>query len=117
MQTGNTSYIYKNHLDKACFQHDVAYGRYKDLTKREESDKVLRDKAFQIASNTSKIDLFSKYAWFVPLKDKKGVIIVNASQSTLNNSKRKPNKVWVNHSSKFCNNSFKEWLKGNNIEM
>ena len=51
MQTGNTNYIYKNDLDKACFQHDIAYGKYKDLTKRTESDKVLRDKALKIASN------------------------------------------------------------------
>ena len=41
MQTGNTNYIYKNDLDKACFQHDMAYRKYKDLTKRTESDKVL----------------------------------------------------------------------------
>ena len=52
MQTGNTIYIYKNDLDKVCFQHDVAYGKYKDLTKRTESGKVLRDKAFKIASNS-----------------------------------------------------------------
>ena len=51
MQKGNTNYIYKNDLDKACFQHDIAYGKYKDLTKRTESDKVLRDKALKIASN------------------------------------------------------------------
>ena len=51
MHTGNTNYIYKNDLDKACFQHDMAYGKYKDLTKRTQSDKVLRDKAFEIASN------------------------------------------------------------------
>ena len=41
------------------------------------------------------IDLFSKYAWFVPLKDKKGVSIVNAFKNFLNSSKRKPNKIWV----------------------
>ena len=51
METGNTDYIYKNDLDKACFQHDMAYGKYKGLTKRRESDKVLRDKAFEIARN------------------------------------------------------------------
>ena len=51
MQTGSTDYIYKNGLDKACFRHDMAYGNYKDLTKRTKSDKVLRDKAFEIASN------------------------------------------------------------------
>ena len=51
METGNTNYIYKNDLDKPCFQHDMAYGKYKGLTKRRESDKVLRDKAFEIARN------------------------------------------------------------------
>ena len=51
MQTGNTDFIYKNELDKACFQHDMAYGKSKDLIKRTQSDKVLRDKAFKIASD------------------------------------------------------------------
>ena len=50
MQTGNTDFIYKNELDKACFQHDMAYGKSKDLAKRTQSDKVFRDKAFKIAS-------------------------------------------------------------------
>ena len=50
-ETGDTSYIYKNELDKACFQHDMAYGDFKDLTKRTAADKVLRDKAFIIASD------------------------------------------------------------------
>ena len=51
MQTGNTDFLYKNELDKACFQHDMAYGKLKDLAKRTQSDKVLRDKAFRIASD------------------------------------------------------------------
>ena len=51
MQTGDTNYIYKNDLDKACFQHDMAYGKYKDLDRRTHSDKVLKDKAFEIANN------------------------------------------------------------------
>ena len=51
MQTGNTDFIYKNELDKACFQHDMAYGKTKDLVKRTQSDKVLEGKAFQIASD------------------------------------------------------------------
>ena len=53
MKTGNTDFIYKNDFDKACFQHDMAYGESKDLVRRTESDKVLRDKAFEIASNPS----------------------------------------------------------------
>ena len=51
MPTGNTDFIYKNELDKACFQHDMAYGKSKDLVKRTQSDKVLKDKAFKIASD------------------------------------------------------------------
>ena len=49
--TGDTNYIYKNELDKACCQHDMAYGDFKDFAKRTASDKVLKDKAFNIAKN------------------------------------------------------------------
>ena len=50
-ETGDTDNIYKNEVDKAYFQHDMAYGDFKDLKKRTIADKVLRDKAFKIASN------------------------------------------------------------------
>ena len=50
-ETGDTSYIYKNEWDKACFQHDMAYGDFKELAKRTAADKVLRDKGFKIASD------------------------------------------------------------------
>ena len=50
IQNGNTNFIYKNELDKPCFQHDMAYGKSKDLAKGNQSDKVLRNKAFKIAS-------------------------------------------------------------------
>ena len=197
-ETGDTSYIYKNKLDKAYFQHDMTYGDFKDLAKRTAADKVLRDKAFKIASdqkydgyqrglasmvykffnkkssgsglankentqlvnelhkpiirkfnkrkvhssfkdNTWGVDLanmqllskfnkgfrfllcviniFSKYAWVVPLKDKKGISIVNAFQIILKESNRKPNKIWVDKGSDFYNTSFKKWLRDNNIEM
>ena len=49
MQTGNTDFIYRNELDKGCFQQDMAHGKSKDLARRTQSDKVLRDKAFKIA--------------------------------------------------------------------
>ena len=189
----------KMNLDKACFQHDMAYGDFKDLAKRIAADKVLRDKAFKIASDKkydgyqrglasmahkffdkktkgsriannkeniqlanelhkpiirkfekrkvyssfrdniwgvdladvqllSKfnkgfrfllcvIDIFSKYAWVIPLKDKKRISIVNAFQKILKESNRKPNKIWVDKGSEFYNNSFKKWLKDNDIEM
>ena len=195
MQTG---YIYKNDLGKACFQHDMTYGEYKDLTKRTQSDKVSKDEAFEVASNPNYdgyerrlavivykfsdkksrgsgvnvtqnqqlanelhkpiirkrnrrrvyssfkdniwgvdladmqliskyskknryllcvIDLFGKYAWVVPLKDKKGIAIVNAFRSILDSSKCKPNKIWFDQGSEFNNSSFKKWLKVNGIEM
>ena len=48
-ETGDSRYIYQNELDKACFQHDMAYGDFKDLNRRTFADKVLRDKEFNIA--------------------------------------------------------------------
>ena len=63
------------------------------------------------------IDIFSKYAWVIPLKDKKGISIVNAFQIILKESNRKPNKIWVDKGSEFYNNSFKKWLQDNNIVM
>ena len=188
-ETGDTDYIYKNELDKACFQHDMAYGDFKDLAKRTIADKILRDKAFKIVSDQkydgyqrglasmvykffdkksqgsgvnneikeniqlakelhkpiirnfkkrtvysrfrdniwgadladiqliSKfnkgfrfslcvIDIYIKYAWVIPLKDKKGISIVNAFQKILDDSDRKPNKTWVDKGSQFYNNSF-----------
>ena len=194
MRTGNTDFIYKNELDKACFQHDMAYGKSKDLVKRTQSNKV---KAFKTSSNPKydgyqrglasmvykffdkkssgrgitngsnyqlanelhkpiikkfkkrkvhssfrgnvwgvdladmqslskfnkeikyllcAIDLFSKYAWVIPLKDVKGTSIVNAFQKIIS-KERKPNKIWVDQGSEFYNQSFKDFLKINNIEM
>ena len=63
------------------------------------------------------IDIFSKYAWIIPLKDKKGISIVNAFQIILKESNRKPNKIWVDKGSEFYNNSFKKWLQDNDIVM
>ena len=63
------------------------------------------------------INIFRKYAWVVPLKDKKGVSFVYAFQKILDDSNRKPNKIWVNKGSEFYNNSFKKRLKDNDIEM
>ena len=48
-KTGDSRYIYQNELDKACFQRDMAYGDFKDSTKRTVSDKILRDKSFNVA--------------------------------------------------------------------
>ena len=56
------------------------------------------------------IDIFSKYAWVIPVKDKKSISIVNAFQKILYDSKRKPIKIWVDKGSEFYNNSLKKWL-------
>ena len=62
------------------------------------------------------IDLFSKYAWVIPLKDKKGTSIVNAFKKKIS-EKRKPNKIWVDQGSEFYNNAFKKILEINNTEI
>ena len=62
------------------------------------------------------IDLLSKYAWVVPLKDKKGMTIVNAFQKIISKG-RKPNKIWIDQGHEFYNKLFKRCLKINNIEM
>ena len=198
MQTRDTDFIYRNELEKACFQHDMVYGKSKDLTKRIQSYKVLRDKVFKIASDPKydryqrgiasmvykffdkkssgngfetepnyqlsnelrrqiirkfkrrkvysflrerqylgcyladiqslskynkgikyllcAIDLFSKYAWVFPLKDKRGISIANAFQKIVSKG-RKPNKIWVDQGGEFTNNLFKSFLKIDNIKM
>ena len=63
------------------------------------------------------IDLFSKYAFVAPVKDKKGVSIVNAFQSILDKSERKTNKIWVDQGSEFYNHNSKKWLANNDITM
>ena len=195
-RTGDTRYIYRNELDKACFQHDSAYADHKDLKNRTQSDKVLRDKAYDIASNPEydgyqrglasmvykffdkkstaepsslermgsgiardrssilaeelhkpiikkfdkrkvysqfkdntwgvdladmqslsrknkgikyllcAIDLYSKYAFVIPLKGKKGISIVSAFDKIIKQSNRKPNKIWVDQGGEFYNNVF-----------
>ena len=188
-QSGDTCYIYRNELDKPCFQHHSAYADHKDLINRTKSDKVLRDKAYDIASNPEydgyqrclasmvykffdkksmgsgakklkdsssiladelhkpvikksnkrkvysqfkdniwgvdladmqslsrknkgikyllwAIDLYSKYAFVIPLKGKKEISIVNTFDKIIKQSKRKPNKIWVDQESEFYNNNF-----------
>ena len=79
MQPGNSDFIYKDELDKACFRHDMAYGKSKDLAKRTKSDKVLRDKAFKIASDP-KYDAYQRelasmvYKFFDKKSSGKGIV-------------------------------------------
>ena len=63
------------------------------------------------------IDLFSTYAFVVPLKDQKADTITNPFQSILDKPKRKPNEIWVDHGSEFYKSVFKKWLKDNDISM
>ena len=204
-RTSDARHIYRNELDKACFQHDSTYADHKDLINRTKSDNVLRDKACDIASNPEydgyqrglagmvykffdkksmgsgiattgpsalarsssiladelhkpiinkfnkrkvysqfkdniwgvdladmqslsrknksinyllrAIDLYSKYAFVIPLKDKKGISIVNVFNKIIKQSERKPNKIWVDQGGEFYNNVFKKWLSDNDIIM
>ena len=61
--------------------------------------------------------MYSKYAFFIPLKDKKGISIVNAFNKIIKPSRKKPNKIWVDQGGEFYNNVFKKWLSDNNIIM
>ena len=63
------------------------------------------------------IDIFPKYAWFIPLKGEKGVAITNSFQNILKESNRKPNKIWVDKWSEFYARLMKSWLEKNAIEM
>ena len=93
MQTGKTNFIYENELDKACFQHDMAYGKSKDLRKRTQSDKVSKDKAFKIANNPN-YDGYQRglasmvYKFFD--KKSKGSGIINEPNYQLANELHKP---------------------------
>ena len=81
-KTGDTSYIYKNELDKACFQHDMAYADFKDLARRAASDKVLREKVFNIAKNP-KYDGYQRGLASIVYKffDKKSALLSDKSVS------------------------------------
>ena len=63
------------------------------------------------------IDLHSKHAFVFPLKDKKGISIVNAFNKIIKKSNRKPNKIWVDQGGEFYNNVFEKWLSDNDINM
>ena len=86
MQTGDTNFIYKNELDKAFFQHDMVYGKTKDLVKRTQSDKVLKDKAFKIASDP-KCDGYQRGLTSMVYKffDKKSALLNKSSGSGIVN--------------------------------
>ena len=64
-QTGNTNYIVKNDIEKACFQHDLPHGKYKNLTEITQSHNVLREKSFEIVSNSKHDDFLRGWASMV----------------------------------------------------
>ena len=94
-ETGDTNCIYKNELDQACFQHDMAYGDFKDLPRRTASDKVLRDKPFNIAKNP-KYDGYQRgrasmvYKFFDKKSSGRGVNILSESNEELAGELHKP---------------------------
>ena len=63
------------------------------------------------------IDIFSKYVWVVPLKDKKGITITNAFQKVLDESNRKPSEIWLDKGSDFYSGLMKSFLRNNNVKM
>ena len=86
METGNTNCVYKNELDKACFQHDMGYGKSKNLVKRTQSDKVLKEKAFKIASDPKYDDYQRGLASMVyKFSDKKSASLNKSSGSGIAN--------------------------------
>ena len=91
----DTSYIYKNDLDKFCFQHGMAYGDFKDIAKRTASDKVLRDKAFNIVKNP-KYDGYQRglasmvYKFFYKKSKESGVNIPSEFNKQLAKELHKP---------------------------
>ena len=117
------------------FNELLAKELHKPITRKYKKEKFISDLKiiygqliqliFQLISKFNKvfrfllcvIDIFSKYTWVVPLKDKKGVTIVDAFQKILDKSGRKPNKIQVGKGSEFYNSSFKKWLKDSDIEM
>ena len=106
-QTGNTNFIYKNELDKACFQHDIAYGKSKNLVKRTQSDKVLKDKAFKITSDP-KYDGYQRelasvvYKFFDKKSNGSGIEALLANKSAT-----KPNYQFANELHKHIIRKFK----------
>ena len=94
-RTGDTRYIYRNELDKACFQQDSAYADHKDLINRTKADKVLRDKAYDIASNP-KYDGYQRglssmvYKFFDKKSTGSGINTIKSSSSILADELHKP---------------------------
>ena len=90
LQTGDTNFIYKNELDEACFQHDIAYGKSKDLVKRTHSYKILRDKIASVPNNNGYQRGLASVVYKFFDKKSKGSWITNESNYQLVNELHKP---------------------------
>ena len=106
------SQLLKNFKKESCIHHLETISGVLIWLTCSYSVNLIRDLEFYYV-----IDIFSKYTWLVPLKDKKGISIVHAFQIILKESNRKPNKTWVDKGSEFYNNSFKKWLQDTDIVM
>ena len=112
-QTGDSRYINKNELNKACFQHDMAYGDFRDLTKRTAADKVLGNKAFNIAKDP-KYDGYQRglasmvYKFFNKKSSGSGIKSMQQNEQLA----EELHKPIIRKSKK---NSFKKWLQDNDI--
>ena len=91
-KTGDTNFIYKNELDKACFQHDMTYEDFKDIKRRTASDKILRDKAFNIAKNPGYQRGLASIVYKCFDKRSADSGIVNTNNNYNNNNSNKQNK-------------------------
>ena len=122
MKDSKLSHIAKNKLDAACFQHDAAYNKYKDLKNRTQSDIVLKNEVYKIAADP-KIDGFQRrlaamvYIFFNERSKGSGVnnkqlaeeLHKDGFKRILDSSDRKPNKIWVDNGREFCNDKFKDF--------
>ena len=104
--------LLENFKKEKCILHLDTYFWGVDLADMQSLSKYNKGIKYLLCA----IDLFSKYAWVIPLKDKKVTSIVNAFKEIISKG-RKPNKIWVDQGSEFYNQSFKDFLKINNIEM
>ena len=117
-----SSSILANELHKPIikkFDKRKAYSQFKDNIWRADLEDMqsLSKKNKGIKYLLCAIDLYSKYAFVIPLKDKKGISIVNAFDKIIKQSNRKPNKIWVDQGGEFYNHNFKKWLSDNDIIM
>ena len=120
--TKSSSSILADELHKPIikkFDKRKAYSQFKDNVRGVDLADMqsLSRKNKGIKCLSCAIDLYSKYAFVIPLKDKKGISIVNVFNKIIKQSNRTPNKIWVDQGGEFHNNVFEKWLSDNDINM